>query len=283
MHQLPPPGVQALHERLGRVSSQPVSVSSFTNKRLTINYRAPVESLRQLVPPALEVDQIRDTGFGMISQCVCDFNVNRFGWFPIPQVHASEMLCRISVKVPKENQWHRAYYTLRSDTSSTLLGVLGGRFSHFRKAISQFSLRDDGEVYEVRCTARDSLCSGHCVGYLSTLSLEKPETTCFSDIAEATEFVLQLDGSAGYDYESDRLSFQRIEYPPWDLKFCHHAEYSFGLLSYLFEAFDLRAEFDCMLFMEKVPQIWGATWLYAAAETKTTRAASTLAAGRPNR
>jgi hypothetical protein len=255
--------IRELHERLGRVASQPVAVSSFTNKRLTINFRAPVQRLRQFVPSCLEIDEIRDTGMGMISQCVCDFHVTKFGPVPIPATHTNEMLCRISVKGKKYGQPFRAYYTLRSDSSSPLLGFLGSHFSHFRKAISRFTLRDDGDVYELRCKARDKLCNGFFRGDLRTLSKDKPSTTCFADIDEATQFVFQLDGSCGYDFAKNKLSFQRIQYPKWDLRFCHEFDYDFSLLNHLFAAYDLQPEFDCVLFMEKVPQVWGSSWLYS--------------------
>lgn len=257
-----PKDIRALHDRLGKVASQPVSVASFTNKRLTINYRAPVERLRQLVPAPIEIEQIGSTGMGMISQCVCDFHVTRFGPLPIPSTHTNEMLCRISVIIPKGSQRYRAYYTLRSDSSSRLLGFLGGNFSHFRKAVSDFTMRDDGEVYELTCRASDALCGGFFRAHLDSLSKDRPSTTHFADIAEATDFVFQLDGSCGYDYRTGQLSFQHIEYPPWDIQFCHHAEYEFSLLNYLFEAYDLQPEFDCVLFMEKVPQVWGTSRLY---------------------
>lgn len=203
--------IRTLHERLGKVFHQPLDVSSFTNKRLTINYRAPLARLRQLVPTPLEVEEIGASGMGMISQCVCDFHVTKFGPLPIPQTHTNEMLCRVSVKVPKQGQWYRAYYTLRSDSSSSLLGFLGGHFSHFRKAISRFTLRDDGEVYELTCQARDSLCDGFFRGDLKSLSKAKPESTRFADIEAATQFVFQLDGSCGYHFGQQKLSFQRIQ------------------------------------------------------------------------
>jgi len=85
--------IRILHERMGKVSSQPINVTSFTNKRLTINYRVPIERLRQLVPDCLEADEIGNTGLGMISQCVCDFRVTKFGLLPIPKTHTNEMLC----------------------------------------------------------------------------------------------------------------------------------------------------------------------------------------------
>jgi len=254
--------IRALHERLGKVFSQPVDVSSFTNKRLTVNFRVPLDRLRQLVPPSVEVEQIRDTGMGMISQCVCDFTVTKFGPVPIPKTHTNEMLCRISVKIKKDGQTYRAYYTLRSDSSSSLLSFLGGNFSHFRKAHSHFILQDNGEVYELDCKAKDSLCNGHLRSYMDSVSKEKPVTSAFADIDEATQFVFQLDGSCGYSYALNRLSFQKIQYPKWDLYFCHHADYDFSLLNYLFSTYDLKPEFDCILFMQKVPQVWGTSWLY---------------------
>lgn len=259
--------VRDLHERLGKVSSQPVNVSSFTNKRLTINYRVPLDRLRPLVPACLEVDDIRDTGMGMISQCVCDFSVTKFGLLPIPRTHTNEMLCRISVKGQKRGERFRAYYTLRSDSSSRILSFLGGHFSHFRKALSDFTRRDDNGIYELKCRARDTICSGFFRGYLNALSREKPATSCFADIAEAAEFVFQLDGSCGYHWGKDKLSFQKIQYPPWDLRFCHKYEYDFGLLNYLFQEYDLKPELDCVLFMEKVPQVWGGSWLYTPDES----------------
>jgi hypothetical protein len=201
-----PMDIRALHERMGRVFYQPVDVKSYTNKRLTINFRVPLEQLRQLVPPVVEVEEIRDTGMGMISQCVCDFHVTHFGPMPIPKTHTNEMLCRISTKIKKDGQTYRAYYTLRSDSSSRLLGFLGGHFSHFRKAISDFSLRDDGQVYELTCRAQDALCDGHFSGQMNSLSKDKPTTTAFADIQEATEFVFQLDGSCGYSYQLDKLA-----------------------------------------------------------------------------
>ena len=254
--------VAALHQRLGKVWHQPVSVGSFTNKRLTINYRAPVSKLRQLIPQPLDVEEIGTTGMGMISQCVCDFHVTRFGPISVPKIHTNEMLCRVSVQIPKDGKLLRAYYTLRSDTSSRLLGLLGGNFSHFRKAVSAFTLRDDDEVYELNCQAADRLCNGHFRGYLASLSKQKPATTIFADVEAATEFIYQLDGSCGFDFGSSRLSFQHIVYPEWDIQFCHEYEYDFSLLNYLFEAFDLQAELDCVLYMEQVKQTWGTSWLY---------------------
>jgi hypothetical protein len=257
-----PMDIRALHRRMGRVYHQPVRVHSFTNKRFTVNFRVPLDQLRRVVPEAVQLDEIRDTGLGVLSMCACDFWVSRFGWLPIPPVRNNDMLCRVSAKVRKGDKVYRAYYTLRSDSSSRFLGFFGKRFSHFRKQVSPFVRLDDGAYYSLECQAADPLCRGKFQAVLASVTKEKPESTIFAGIEEAKQFVFDLDGSCGYDYGRDMLSFQKIDYPPWDMYFCHNYSYQFPLIDYLCAAFDLRAELDCALFMQKTEQTWGTSWLY---------------------
>jgi hypothetical protein len=258
----PPMGVRELHERMGRVYHQPVRVHSFTNKRFTVNFRVPLGQLRRVVPPAVELDEVRDTGLGMLSMCACDFWVTRLGWVPIPPVRNNDMLCRVSARVRKGDKLYRAYYTLRSDSSSRLLGFFGKRFSHFRKQVSPFVRVDDGTRYALECRAADRLCRGRLHAVMASVTKDRPDTTVFADVDEARQFVFDLDGSCGYDYRRDMLSFQKIDYPPWDLSFCHECDYEFPLVEYLCATFGLHAELDCVLFMQNTKQTWGSSWLY---------------------
>jgi hypothetical protein len=257
-----PMDVRALHERMGRVYHQPVRVHSFTNKRFTVNFRLPLEQLRRIVPEPIRLDEIRDTGLGMLSMCACDFWVARLGWLPIPPVRNNDMLCRVSTRIRKGGQDFRAYYTLRSDSSSRFLGFFGRRFSHFRKQVSPFERVDDGAHYSLECRADDPLCRGRFLAVMASVTKEKPTTTVFRDVEEAKEFVFDLDGSCGYSYERGMLSFQKIDYPPWDMYFCHDYRYGFPLIEYLSAAFGLEIELDCVLFMQNTRQTWGTSWLY---------------------
>jgi hypothetical protein len=256
------PDIRALHERMGRVYHQPVRVHSFTNKRFTVNFRVPLEQLRRIVPEAVQLDEIRDTGQGVLSMCACDFWVNRLGLLPIPPVRNNDMLCRVSTKVRKGGNVCRTYYTLRSDSSSRFLGFFGRRFSHFRKQVSSFVRVDDGTRYVLECQANDPLCRGKLDAVMASVKKDQPTTTAFANIEEAKEFVFDLDGSCGYDYARDMLSFQKIDYPPWDMYFCHEYSYDFPLIDCLCETFDMRAELDCALFMQNTRQTWGTSWLY---------------------
>ncbi|HWG47631.1 MAG TPA: hypothetical protein VN688_33010 [Gemmataceae bacterium] len=254
--------IRTLHERMGRVYHQPVRVHSFTNKRFTVNFRVPLDQLRRIVPEAIQLDEVRDSGLGLLSMCACDFWVSRFGWLPIPPVRNNDMLCRISVKIRKRDKVYRAYYTLRSDSSSKFLGFFGRRFSHFRKQVSPFVRVDDGRRYRLECHAADPLGRGQFTATLTAVNKEKPSATIFADVEEAKQFVFDLDGSCGFSYERNMLSFQKIDYPPWDMYFCHEYSYEFPLIDYLREAFDLRAELDCVLFLQNTKQTWGTSWLY---------------------
>lgn len=257
-----PMNICALHERMGRINHQPVRVRSFTNKRFTVNLRVPLDQLRRVVPEAVQLDEIGDTGFGVLSMCACDFWVSRLGWLPIPPVRNNDMLCRVSAKVRKRDKVYRAYYTLRSDSSSRFIGFFGKRFSHFRKQVSRFVRVDDGTRYILECQAADPLCRGKLHAVMASVTKAKPDTTIFADIDEAKRFIFDLDGSCGYDYGRDLLSFQKIDYPPWDMYFCHEYHYQFALIDYLCATFDLQAELDCVLFMQNTQQTWGTSWLY---------------------
>ena len=261
---------RSLQERLGRVYHQPIDVESWTNKRITVNYRVPLNQLNQLLPDYIDAEEIRDTGEGMLSMCACDFSVTKFGPLPVPEVHTNEMLCRISVTIPKDGEQRRAYYTLRSDTSSRLLGLCGSHFSHFRKATSSFDRVDDGETYELQCRADDTLCNARLTASLDSVTDDPPETTAFDDVSEATDFVLELDGSCGYNFAKDKLSFQDIEYPDWDVSFCHEFTLDSTLIDYLVDAYDLDLTFDCSLYMADVDQTWKRAWMYDSAGSGTT-------------
>ena len=139
--------IRSLHERMGNVNHQPVKVHSYTNKRFTVNFRVPLEQLRRIIPEAIELDE-------------SDFWVSRLGWIPIPPIRNNDMLFRVSAKIKKGGKTYRAYYTLRSDSSSQLLGFLGKRFSHFRKEVSPFKRIDNEEIYSLENNANDSLCQG---------------------------------------------------------------------------------------------------------------------------
>lgn len=257
-----PMDIRALHERMGRVNYQPVGVHSFTNKRFTVNFRVPLNQLRRIVPEAIDLDEIGDTGLGALSMCACDFWVSRFGWLPIPPVRNNDMLCRISAKVRRHNNVYRAYYTLRSDSSSRFLGFFAKRFSHFRKQVSEFLRVDDGSRYSLKCRAEDPLGGGKFEAVMASINKQKPDTTVFADVEHAKRFIFDLDGSCGYHYGSGSLSFQKIDYPAWDMFFCHQYTYAFPLIDYLCASFDIRADLDCVLFMQNTKQTWRTSQFY---------------------
>jgi hypothetical protein len=90
---------------------------------------------------------------------------------------------------------------------------------------------------------------------VGNLGVDVAQASFFANIEEAKQFVFDLDGSCGFDYRTDRQSFQKIDYPPRDMYFCHECRYDFPLIDYLCE----QAESDCVLFMRDMKQTRGSS------------------------
>ena len=152
------------------------------------------------------------------------------------------------------------YAASASSSTSRILGFFGRCCSHFRKQVSPFVRFDDGVRYSLENRADDTLCRGKFTVVIASIRKEKPATTIFADVDAAKQFVFDLDGSCGYSYERDMLLFQKIDYPPWVMYFCHEYSFEFPLMDYVCETFELQL--DCVLFMHNTKQTWGTSWLY---------------------
>ena len=257
-----PMDLRALHSRMGRVYHQPVRVHSFTNKRFTVNFRVPLEQLRRIVPEPIDLDEIGDTGLGMFSMCACDFWVGRLGLAAHPAGAEQRHALPGQHQGPQGGQGLPRLLHPPLGLVVAVPRVLRQAVSHFRKQVSSFIRVDDGVLYSLECRAADPLCRGKFEAVMASVTKERPATTVFADVEEAKQFVFDLDGSCGYSYERGMLSFQKIDYPPWDMYFCHEYSYEFPLMDYVYETFGLRAELDCVLFMQNTEQTWGTSWLY---------------------
>jgi len=251
----------AFQDGRGRVGAQPLDVHSYTNKRFTVNFRVPVRELQRLLPAEITAEEVGASGYGMLGMCACDFWVPRIGWLRIPAVRNNDMLCRISVVLRQGGKRLRAFYTVHSVSSSALLAFLGKRFSHFRKCRTSFERVDDGVTYALESRNRDPLSSGRIAARISALSYAAPAGSLFASSEAARDFLFQIDGSCGFEWQSRRVSFQPIEYPQWDIRFCHEVEYRLPLIDELARRFELHCEYDSTVEMHDTPQVWGATRL----------------------
>lgn len=250
-------------ERLGRVGPQPANVTSFTNRRFTVNFTAPLEQVQRLLPPEIQADPMPgNPELGMVAMCACDFWVPRIGMLPIYPIRNNDMLLRVSARFPKGGRKLRAFYTVHSESSSWVLGTLGRYFSHFRKRLTTFERIDDERVYSLRNHRTGDFSTGWLSAEKASISKSPPATSLFPDIETATDYAFRLDGSCGFDWSSRRISFQPIEYPEWDLSFCHHTDFQFPLLDTLAREFQLALSFDSVLCMENTHQTWCSSTLF---------------------
>jgi hypothetical protein len=102
---------------------------------------------------------------------------------------------------------------------------------------------------------------------MGSIAYAAPEGSLFADSFAARDFLFQLDGSCGFQWDTGRLSFQPIEYPEWDISFCHEIDFRFPLIDALAERFDLHLETDSTVYMHDTPQVWCATRLYDEARS----------------
>ncbi|MFN0242268.1 MAG: hypothetical protein ACKVWV_05190 [Planctomycetota bacterium] len=254
---------RAFQDRMGRVGPQPASVVSFTNRRFTVNFSAPIEHVQRLLPREIEADPIPDRpDLGLLGMCACDFWVTRIGVVPIVPIRNNDMLLRVSTRFRKGGHRLRGFYTIHSTSSSFVLGTLGRHFSHFRKQRGRFERVDDRSTYSLRNARTDELSTGWVVAHTDSIDKTPPRGSCFTSIEAATDYVFRLDGSCGFDWATRRISFQPIEYPEWDLSFCQRVDYGFPLLDTLAREFELDLSLDSTLCMQDTHQTWCASTLY---------------------
>ena len=128
-----------------------------------------------------------------------------------------------------------------------------------------------------------SLGFAYAVLYEASLSFlglgaQAPTPEWGAMLSTARDFLFQLDGSCGFQWETGRLSFQPIEYPEWDISFCHAIDFDFPLIDALAERFDLHLETDSTVYMHDTPQVWCATRLYDAERSDLWRPSTARAA-----
>lgn len=242
-------------QRMGGVHRQPLSIGAETQYRFIVNFRAAADDLQQLLPSTLQVDRIDDSHEGLISVCVCDFLITHVGGMPIPLISGNEILCRIGVKFWSKGRHYRAFYPIRSDSSSPLVAYSANRFSHYRKQLSNIRLEDLHTHYQAKCVSVDGLGNGELQADMRSISTIVPASSIFSSRTDAADFILKLDGSCGWHFDRRQLVFQPIIYPEWKACFCHDSHFHFVFLEHVLDLYQIDAVFDSVLFLEDIRQV----------------------------
>lgn len=233
---------------LPRAGRQWLDVSAHVVERYLVTFRAPAQRLRALVPAPLSLDT--RGGYGFVS--VCALEMREMGIRRAPsclRFDNLEFLYRVGVRF----QGEPSFFTLRSDVSSPLLGLLGRAFSHYRPTRGHFELtRTDG--FQLACRSGDRAGDARL---RAGAELAVVPYSLFESADDAAGFLLGMNFSA--DVRRDgRVQTQHIDHAPWGARFVRIDEYHFDFLDRLERTLDTSLVFDHALRMRDLPQIWRA-------------------------
>ncbi len=237
-------------ERMGAVHRQPFDIEINASHLMTINFRAPLAELQQLVPNCLRVEEVAKSGLGIISLSSAKMDISRLGFVSLSGRSVVEWQYGVHVLLRQNGKLKRCRYILRTDTSLPAYWTWLGHFSPVRSVVSNLDLQIDQEQYWAGCQSADPLGNAHIRLGSDDISSQTPFQSIFGGLPEATTFILDNDGNCGFDYRNSRLLYQHQVCPKWDSQFGHSAEVQLPLFEYLFDLFDINAEYDSALYVE---------------------------------
>lgn len=233
---------------LPRAGRQWLAVEGYVVDRFLVTYRAPAARLAPRIPAPFTLDTHR--GHGFIS--VCALEVRAMGIVGTPRwlrFHNVEVLYRVGVRFRGES----TFITLRSDTASAALALVGGWFSHYRLRRAEIALRRASGQWSLRCASRDGTADATLDVDPRTQS-EAEQGTLFESALEADRFLLGMSFSADADARG-RVLVQRIEHSPWRARFVR-ASARFAFLERFAERYGVPLTYDSTLAMRDIQQTW---------------------------
>ena len=244
----------SLEARAGKRVDAPIrrqwlDVDGFITDRLLVTYRAPAERLRALVPAPFVVDELN--GFGFVSVCALEMlgmGIARSPrWLRFDNL---EFLYRVGVRYRNA----ATFLTLRCDTASRALALLGGSFSHYQLRHTRIALSRSVNRFELRCDAADALARAELATELTPNAVEP--ASLFPSSARAAEFLLGMSFSAAV--RGGKVLVQPIERDAWQPRFVSPDHLCFDYLAELARRIAAPLVYDNTLHVRSVHQTWRA-------------------------
>jgi len=224
-------------------------VTAHITQRYLVTYRAPADRLKALVPAPLVIDA-RD-GQGFVSVCALDMDDMGVAGTPgVLRFANQELLYRVGVRAAGRP----SFFTLRSDTSSRALAVLG-TFSHYRLRHARFSGERTDAGLHLTCASGDGRADAEFAASLGPCGA--PAGSLFTTVEAATTFLLGMDFSVDVT-QAGRVRVQAIDHDPWRAAFVQPARRRFDFV----QALGVDLTYDHTLVMTDLRQTWrAARWL----------------------
>lgn len=235
-----------------------LAVDGFVTDRFLVSYRAPASQLTRLVPAPFTLDAYG--GFGFLSVCVLE--VRGMGIRALPssmRFHNLEVLYRLGVRF----RGQPSFVTLRSDTSSRALALLGGHFSHYRLHAARIQLSRAQDRFSLEAHTPKSAADARLDVDPARVRPES-STSVFTSADAADRQLLGMAFSVDPG-QRDRILLQPIEHTPWRASFVEPRELRFAFIEQLSQRYSLTLEYDSTLAMHAIHQTWhAARWLHPA-------------------
>lgn len=186
-----------------------LAVQAHLKSALVLTYAMKGDSLDRLLPPGLELDRFDDWGFlavGLVEarELRPQFLPKRFG------MDFSLAGYRIFARYRTvQGRTLRGLRILRSDTDRRRMQVLGSLFTHYRFALSRWTVQRSREMYAVEVKSSDGLADLQVEAALVGEDRLLPEQSPFADLRQARRFAGPLPFTFGY--EDQTRSIIRVE------------------------------------------------------------------------
>lgn len=195
-------------------------IEGHIDRRILLNYRIDPEYVRRILPSPFQARLHRDQAVGGI--CMIRFRALRPKHWPVACGISSENAAhRVAARWTHRGEQHSGVFIPRRDTASAFNHWAGGRVFPGIFQRSSFDVAEDSERYRVAISR-----PGHDphVLFEGTAAPELGPASCFSSLAEASEFFAQ--GAVGYSPTRDGRRFQGMELRllDWEIRPLHVRE-----------------------------------------------------------
>jgi uncharacterized protein YqjF (DUF2071 family) len=233
------------------VPKHPVPMQTLFRECVLVNFAVKPFVLRSLIPSPLELEMHQ--GEAYVSVVIAQMNKMRPALFPqVLAVTYDQVVYRVVVRARGE----RGVFLLRSDANNLLMSAAGDWLTFFRFHFSRIRAHREANTLLVDLAARDHRANIHAAFDLSTARTTLPESSHFSSLQAAKDFLVQLFAAFSYDPLTDELSIVRIRRGDWNVQVVDDTKAVYRWMQQGPDFSTDNARLDSILYVREIPYYW---------------------------